>query len=109
MAREHQQNAIQCLNEFTTQKWCKDPTQNLTIDFCVWCLIIVGHKGQLHLELEYSWVAVPFAITCSSIQTFIFETQSLPLFQNYDMYIIAWLATKVTHSPVLVRLVEVKV
>ena len=52
---------------------------------------------RLHLELEYSRVAVPFILTRPNILSFL-NAQSFPLFQNKDMHIVPWVATKVTRG-----------
>ena len=64
---------------------------------------------RLHLALKYSRVAVPFIIpTCPNTLLFLI-TQSFPSFQNKDMRIVAWVATKVTHGPALTSTTRVGV
>ena len=67
--------------------------------------VVVGkYMERLHLELEYSRVAVPFIVlTRPNILSFS-NAQSFPSFQNKDMHIVAWVATKATHGPARVRL-----
>ena len=54
-------------------------TQWETVDSLAYGLV---HFVRLHFELEYSRVAVAFTSTSSSLQTFIFKTQSFTSFQN---------------------------
>ena len=62
------------------------------------------YKEWLHLELEYSKVAVPFIVlTCRNKFLFL-NALSFPSFQNKDMRIVARVATKATSGPTRVRL-----
>ena len=62
------------------------------------------NNERLHLELEYSRVAVPYIVLPCANKLLFLNAQWFPSFQNEDMRIVALVATKVTHGPALIRL-----
>ena len=59
--------------------------------------------GRLHLELEYSRVAVPFIVLTRPNQLSFSHALSFPSSQNLDMRIVVGVATNVTRGPACVR------
>ena len=56
---------------------------------------------RLHLELEYIREDLPLILLTRPNILLFLNAHSFSSFQNKDMRIVAWVATKVTHGPVL--------